>query len=227
MRQTLFTLILVALSLGTFAQRSLQSVAWSLSTGTSSHIGDMASFDPNAMLQELRPSLQTSLSYFSGPRWGLGCEIGIGSIHADNANHGNNLFDGLSVDSRYLQTQMRLTYHLSRYGKYWRRNASTPYLFSDVGLLISSSTFVDDVPYPLGVVFHEGTNFSPLLGGGIGWKVRHGEHWSTFIEGGAWSVPGDRLEGFTWEGDADGLLGPSADAIVSLRVGLTYAFYTW
>ena len=51
MRQTLFTLSLVALSLGTFAQRSLQSVAWSLSTGTSSHIGDMASFDPNAMLQ--------------------------------------------------------------------------------------------------------------------------------------------------------------------------------
>jgi len=224
MRMTL-TLCAALLCLSGHAQRSLASAQWSLSTGTSNHVGELASMD--GLLQEVRPVVQTSLTYFKGPRWGYGIHASYGQLFADNVNYGQSEFTGIQIRTNYVETHARLTYHLNKYGQYWMRNPNTFYIFGDAGLLMSASQYMDDVSYPMDVEINEGTNYSPTYGGGFGWKLRHNHHWHTTLEYSFWSVPGDRLEGFTWTGAENGLKGPAADGLFSLSAGVTYTFYTW
>jgi hypothetical protein len=212
--------LLLTLALPALGQRSLQSLNLNLHVGSSNHIGDFASGDINAMLQETRPSFGAEFSFYTGSRWGFGAELDYGTLYASNANH-KGTFTGVDLQTTYVTSAMRLTYHLLPYGKYWKRNGMTPYLFGTVGGCFSQSTYMEDIAYPTNITFDPGTNLSATLGGGLGFKMRHSEHISSTVEYFNTLVPGDELEGWHTADDA------SWDRLTGLRLGLIYSFYTW
>ncbi|HAG49684.1 MAG TPA: hypothetical protein DCL07_07140 [Cryomorphaceae bacterium] len=216
----LLPVLLVALTFPALGQRSLQSLNLNVHLGSSNHIGDFATGDINAMLQEARPSGGVEFSFYTGSRWGFGAEMDFGALFADNAHH-KGIYTGVELHTTYATSAARITYHLLPYGKYWKRNAMTPYLFGTVGGAFSQSSYMEDIAYPTHITFDAGTNLSATLGGGLGFKTRHSEHLSSTIEYYNTFVPGDRLEG--WHTGDD----QTWDRITGIRLGLIYSFYTW
>lgn len=216
----LLPVALLALSTSAFAQRSLQSLNLNVHVGSSSHIGDFATGDINAMLQEVRPALGAEFSFYTGSRWGFGAEADYGTLYADNSNHKGS-FTGVELNTKYVSSAARITYHLLPYGKYWKRNGATPYIFGTAGIVMSQSNYMEDIAYPTNITFDPGTNISATLGGGLGFKMRHTEHISSTVEWYTTAVPGDELEGWHTADDA------TWDRLTGLRLGLIYSFYTW
>jgi len=208
-------------SIASFGQRSLQSINLNLHLGSASHIGELASSDANAILQEARNSFGGEFSFYTGPKWGIGLELDYGKLYADNANHNKNDYTGVLVRSSFFNSGIRVTYNILPFGKYWKRNAATPYIFGMGGILFSQSKYMTDIIYPTTCIFDPGTNISGTYGGGIGLKIRHNEHWTTNAEIYNYQVPGDRLEGFHIDDDS------SPDILLGLRFGINYSIYTW
>ena len=134
---------------------------------------------------------------------------------------GVNGFTGIDVRSTYLQPSLRITNYALPYGRYWKRNATSPYWFAQLSSVVSQSKYATNVPYPGDTEFHEGSNYSAAYGGGIGVTHRMGEHWSWFTEGIIQALPGDRLEGFTRPGQEGG------DLLLQFRVAAPSEIYTW
>lgn len=212
--------LLLTLAFPVMGQRSLQSLNLNVHLGSSNHIGDFATGDINAMLQETRPSLGAEFSFYTGSKWGFGAELDYGSLYASNANHKGS-FTGVNLNTTYITSAVRITHHLLPYGKYWKRNGMTPYLFGTLGGCFSQSTYMEDIAYPTQITFDPGTNLSATLGGGLGFKIRHTEHISSTVEYFNTLVPGDELEGWHTADDA------TWDRLTGLRLGMIYSFYTW
>ena len=208
-------------SIASFGQRSLQSINLNLHLGSASHIGELASSDANAILQEARNSFGGEFSFYTGPKWGIGLELDYCKLFADNANHNKNDYTGVLVRSSFFNSGIRVTYNILPFGKYWKRNAATPYIFGMGGVLFSQSKYMTDIIYPTTCFFDPGTNISGTYGGGIGLKIRHNEHWTTNAEIYNYQVPADRLEGFHIDDDS------SPDILLGLRFGINYSIYTW
>ena len=82
MQRVLFLSILI-FNFSLSAQRSLQSINLNFHTGSSNHIGDLASGNINAILTEARSSFGGEFSFYSGPKWGIGIELDYGKLYAD------------------------------------------------------------------------------------------------------------------------------------------------
>ncbi|CAI8343269.1 MAG: Uncharacterised protein [Owenweeksia sp. TMED14] len=218
--QRIFIFIFFTTSFIATGQRSLQSINLNIHTGSANHIGDMATGDVNAMLQEARNSFGGEFSFYTGPKWGFGMEIDYGKLFADNANH-KGIYTGILTRTSFFNSGMRITYNLLPFGKYWKRNSVTPYIFAMGGVIFSQSKYMTDIIYPTSCDFAPGTNISGIFGGGFGVKIRHNEHWTTNAEIYNYSVPGDRLEGFYLANDL------SPDLLIGMKFGLSYSIYTW
>ena len=219
MRTTYFVLAL-SLSATAFAQRSFQAVSIRGGFGSSSYAGDFNGGSFASAASEARGHGALSVGFQLNSRWDVSAGLAYGSIYAQSTE-GVNGFTGIDVRSTYLQPSLRVTNFAVPYGRYWKRNPTSPYWFAQVSSVLSQSKFATNVPYPGDTEFHEGTNISPALGGGIGVTHRVSEHWSWFVEGILQSVPGDRLEGFT-RPDQEG-----GDVLLQLRLGMLYSIYTW
>jgi hypothetical protein len=220
MRHILIFLFAIT-SIASFGQRSLQSINLNLHLGSASHIGELASSDANAILQEARNSFGGEFSFYTGPKWGIGLELDYGKLYADNANHNKDDYTGVLVRSSFFNSGIRVTYNILPFGKYWKRNSATPYIFGMGGALFSQSKYMTNIIYPTTCIFDPGTNISSSFGGGIGLKIRHNEHWTTNAEIYNYQVPGDRLEGFHIADDSN------PDILLGLRFGINYSIYTW
>jgi len=219
MRSILFATALIAGFTG-FSQRSFQAVTVRGGFGSSTYAGDFNGGSLASAASEARGHAALSLGFQFNSRWDVRAGLAYGSLYA-RSTEGVNGFTGIDVNSTYLQPSIRLTNYALPYGRYWKRNGTAPYWFGEFSGVVSQSTFNTRVPYPGDTEFHEGSNYSPAYGGGIGVIHRVSEHWSWFIEGILNSVPGDRLEGFT-RPNQDG-----ADVLLQLHVGAHYSIYTW
>ena len=220
MQRVLFLSILI-FNFSLSAQRSLQSINLNFHTGSSNHVGDLASGNINAILTEARSSFGGEFSFYGGPKWGIGIELDYGKLYADNSNHQLANYSGVLVRSNFVNSGLRITYNILEYGKYWKRNSVSPYIFGMGGVALSQSKYMTDVIYPSDCVFDTGTNISGSFGGGLGVKIRLNEHWTTSAEIYNYWIPGDRLEGFHTSDDQ------TPDLLLGLRIGLNYSIYTW
>ena len=217
-----FFYLIAALSLGAsaFAQRSFQAINLRGGTGTSTYAGDFNGASFAAAASEVRGHAAASIGFQFQSRWELALGLAYGSVYA-LSTEGVNGFSGIDVRSNYLQPSLRIQNYSMPYGRYWKRNGTAPYWFGQISGIVSQSSYNTTVPYPGDTEFHEGSNFSPAYGGGIGVVHRMSEHWSWFVEGALQNLPGDRLEGFE-RPDQEG-----GDLLLQLRLGAQYAIYTW
>lgn len=218
--RTTYLALALTLSAAAFAQRSFHAVTLRGGFGSSTYAGDFNGGSFAAAASEARGHGALSLGFQLNSRWDVSAGLTYGSIYA-KSTEGVNGFTGIDVRSTYLQPSVRIMNYALPYGRYWKRNATTPYWFAQLSSVVSQSQYATNVPYPGDTEFHEGSNYSPAYGGGIGVTHRMGEHWSWFTEGIIQTLPGDRLEGFTRPGQEGG------DLLLQLRLGVQYSIYTW
>ncbi len=218
--RTTYLALALTLSVAAFAQRSFHAVTLRGGFGSSTYAGDFNGGSMAAAASEARGHGALSLGFQLNSRWDVSAGLAYGSIYA-KSTEGVNGFTGIDVRSTYLQPSVRIMNYAVPYGRYWKRNATSPYWFAQLSSVVSQSQYATNVPYPGDTEFHEGSNYSPAYGGGIGVAHRTGEHWSWFIEGILQTLPGDRLEGFTRPGQEGG------DLLLQLRLGAQYSIYTW
>lgn len=218
--RTTYLALALTLSVAAFAQRSFHAVTLRGGFGSSTYAGDFNGGSMAAAASEARGHGALSLGFQLNSRWDVSAGLAYGSIYA-KSTEGVNGFTGIDVRSTYLQPSVRIMNYAVPYGRYWKRNATSPYWFAQLSSVVSQSQYATNVPYPGDTEFHEGSNYSPAYGGGIGVAHRMGEHWSWFIEGILQTLPGDRLEGFTRPGQEGG------DLLLQLRLGAQYSIYTW
>lgn len=218
--RTTYLALALTLSAAAFAQRSFHAVTLRGGFGSSTYAGDFNGGSLAAAASEARGHGAVSLGFQLNSRWDVSAGLTYGSIYA-KSTEGVNGFTGIDVRSTYLQPSVRIMNYALPYGRYWKRNATTPYWFAQLSSVVSQSQYATNVPYPGDTEFHEGSNYSAAYGGGIGVTHRMGEHWSWFTEGIIQTLPGDRLEGFTRPGQEGG------DLLLQLRLGVQYSIYTW
>jgi Outer membrane protein beta-barrel domain len=218
--RTTYLALALTLSVAAFAQRSFHAVTLRGGFGSSTYAGDFNGGSMAAAASEARGHGALSLGFQLNSRWDVSAGLTYGSIYA-KSTEGVNGFTGIDVRSTYLQPSLRVTNYALPYGRYWKRNATSPYWFAQLSSVVSQSQYATNVPYPGDTEFHEGSNYSAAYGGGIGVTHRMGEHWSWFTEGIIQTLPGDRLEGFTRPGQEGG------DLLLQLRLGVQYSIYTW
>jgi hypothetical protein len=218
--RTLYLIAALALGASAFAQRSFHAVNLRGGFGSSTYAGDFNGGSFAAAASEARGHGAASIGFQFTSKWEWNVGLAYGSIYA-LSTEGVNGFTGIDVRSTYLQPSIRIQNYSVPFGRYWKKNATAPYWFAQLSSVVSQSKYNTSVPYPGDTEFHEGSNYSTGLGGGIGVVHRMSEHWSWFVEASANAVTGDQLEGFTRPNQE------GADALVQLRVGAHYSIYTW
>ena len=107
------------------------------------------------------------------PKFNLGADLTYGRLYADDANHG--MADrGYVMNTSFVTTDLTMDLNFKKFGKYFKRNGSTPYVTFGFGAMIFQPEIKTEVDFT-GYELYPGSNYTTNIMAGFGWKWRSGE----------------------------------------------------
>lgn len=186
--------------------------------GTMSYSGDINGGDLGVTVNEIRPQLGILLKRNTSAKFNINVELAYGKIYASDENHGNP-DRGFEVNTDMLWSNLGFDFHFKKFGKYFKRNGSTPYIAASVGALFYSpklKTGVNFEDYNL----YPGTDGTYNIMFAFGWKWRISEHGILGLSFNYHNTGTTHLEGFEAKEGVS-----STDSYYGLRLTLSRGFF--
>ncbi|MCT4624075.1 MAG: DUF6089 family protein [Schleiferiaceae bacterium] len=173
-KQLILAIALIVLGFSASAQRSLRYWETGLFIGSANYSGELTQGgDIGTTLNEARFQAGLFLKRNFNPKFNLGAEITYGQLYANDANHGN-ADRGFEMNTSILTTSLTMDLNFKKFGKYFKRNANTPYVTFGFGALVYQPTLKTDVDFS-NYDLYPGSNYSTNVMAGFGWKWRSGK----------------------------------------------------
>lgn len=175
--------------------------------------------DIGSWINEMRPEIGIVLKKNFNYRVALGAEASYGQVFAKDGNH-NNPDRNYMMRTEMVQTNMILEINFKKFGKYFKRNASTPFVKVGVGALLFSTNLNANASYPKEYDLYRGTFGTYNFQTAFGWKWRLEQHSILALDLHYNFTGTSYLEGYNLA------KGPNPnDAYYGLRLTYTYAIF--
>ena len=218
MRKMLYLIVL----LPAFAVAQNSTSYWSLglAVDTLNYSGEITQEgDIGTWINEMRPDVGIQIRRHLNYRTAFGIEAGWGKVYAADANRGNQERDYI-VDTELAQVNMFFELNFKKYGKYFQRNANTPFVKVGIGGLFYTPFLNTNASYPQEYELFPGSYATYNFQLGFGWKWRISYHSSLALDLHYNATGSSYLEGFNLRDAAN-----PTDAFYGLRLTYSYAFF--
>ena len=171
-------LVLIALLLPMLSYGQRSTAFWEIGgyLGGLNYSGNVTSTgDIGTWINEMRPEIGVLLKRNFNYRINLGAEASYGSVYAEDANHGN-AERGFIVNTEMVQANIFMEINFMKFGKYFKRNANTPYIKFGIGGLFYTPTLDESVAYPENYDLFWGSHTTYNIQLAFGWKWRLSHH---------------------------------------------------
>ena len=223
MKQTI--ILLAFLPLFSLAQQSTAS--WEIGgyVGGLSYSGEVTKEgDLGTWINEMKPEFGVLLKRNFNSIVGFGAQASYGKLYALDKNHGNPE-RGWVVNTEIVQANLFLEMNFRKFGKYFKRNKSTPYVKVGAGILFYSPKLDDDASYPLNYELFWGSYSTYNIDLAFGWKWRLSHHSLLSLDIHYNPTGTDHIEGFQQKGGPNGELVADPDSYYGLRLTYTYSIF--
>ena len=212
--------LLVFLPFFTIAQNSTSYWSLGVGVGTLNYSGEITQEgDIGTWINEMRPELGIQLRRHFNYKTAMGVEASWGKVYAADANRGNQERNYI-VDTELAQINLFFELNFKKYGKYFQRNANTPFIKVGIGGLFYTPFLNTNAAYPQEYALYPGSFATYNFQTAFGWKWRLSYHSSLALDLHYHFTGTSYLEGF----DLKDQLNPP-DAFYGLRLTYSYGFF--
>jgi hypothetical protein len=203
-----------------FAQNSTDY--WSLDGFVSSmnYSGEVSEGgDVGTWINEMRPEFGLRLIRHFNYRTSLGVEASYGNVYASDENRGNQMRNFV-VNTEIVQANLVFELNFKKYGKYFQRNANTPFIRIGIGGMFYTPQLNTNAAYPDSLMLYPGSHATFNAQGAFGWKWRVSYHSSLSLDI-HYNITGTSyLEGFDLKEKAN-----PTDGIYGIRLTFSYGLF--
>lgn len=214
--------VLVLLLLPVFASAQNSTAFWSLgfAVGSLNYSGEVSEGgDVGTWINEMRPELGIALRRHFNYRASLGVEASYGTVYCSDANRGNTERDFV-VNTEIAQTNLIFELNFKKFGKYFQRNQSTPFIKLGVGAMFFTPDLNTNASYPQEYALYPGSWSTYNLQFAFGWKWRINYNGFLALDAHFNTTGTSYLEGFDLK---DGPV-PN-DGVYGIRLTYSYGFF--
>ena len=212
--------LLLFLPLFTMAQNSTSFWSLGFAVGGLNYSGEVSEGgDLGTWINEMRPEFGIKLRRHFNYKTALGVEASWGKVYASDENRGNQERDYI-VDTELAQINLIFELNFKKYGKYFQRNANTPFIKVGIGGLFYTPFLNKNAAYPLEYELYPGSYATYNFQAAFGWKWRVSYHGSLSLDLHYNFTGTSYLEGFNLKDKAN-----PTDAFYGLRLTYSYCFF--
>lgn len=189
--------------------------------GTMNYSGDMTEGGFDNIINEMRPQMGIFLKRNTSAKFNINAELAYGKVYASDKNHGNPE-RAFEVNTNLLWANIGFELNFKKFGKYFRKNGSTPYIGVGAGVLyynpkLAVGPYYDPSQYEL----YYGTDGTYNIMFAFGWKWRMSEYGVLGLSINYHTTGTSHIEGFQ---AIDGV--SSMDNYFGLRLAYSHGFYS-